>query len=103
MPTPVNIVAAGNTYNPCLLLLQGKGYQLQAEESGERVLWMARKDDNSFLAYSPPELLGLVILGESFGAEWNRQQPNLLGEVLEQASEDQDGWLGPPHGDHPVP
>jgi hypothetical protein len=88
MPPAVNIVAAGNTYNPCLLLLQRKGYQLYAEESGERLLWMASKDDSSFLAYSPPELLGVVVLGEIFGQEWNQQKPNLLGEVLENASEE---------------
>jgi hypothetical protein len=87
MKTPVNIVAAGNTHNPCLLLLKRKGYQLQAEESGGQVLWTAGKDDNTYLAYSPPELLGIVILGESLGNEWNQQQPNLISDILGEASE----------------
>ena len=87
MEAPVSLVAAGNTYNPCLLLLQGKGYQLRAEESGERVLWMASKEGHSFLAYSPPELLGIVVLWENLGSGWNQQHPNLIGEILDQASD----------------
>lgn len=88
MTTPITIIAAGNTYNSCLLILRSKGYELHAEESDERLTWMASKDGNSFLAYSPPELLGIVTLGESLGNDWNQQQPNLLGEVLENASEE---------------
>jgi hypothetical protein len=83
----VNLVAAGNTYNPSLLLLQQKGYQLQAEESGKGVLWTAFMGEDSFLAYSPPELLGIVVLWESFGQDWNQQEPNLLGDLLGSDSE----------------
>jgi len=75
------LIAAGNTYNPCLLLLRDKGYQLSAEESGERLLWNASRDNHSFTAYSPPELLGIVVLWENFGDHWNRQDPNLIGEL----------------------
>jgi len=82
-----NLVAAGNTYNPCLLLLRDKGYQLSAEESGERLLWNARKGDHAFMAYSPPELLGIVVLWESFGEDWNKQYPNLIGELCEHAAD----------------
>ena len=82
-----NLVAAGNTYNPSLLLLRQKGYQLQAEESGEKVFWRAFKGEDSFLAYSPPELLGIVMLWETFGRDWNQQEPNLLGDLLGSASE----------------
>lgn len=82
-----SIVAAGNTYNPCLLILRGKGYELSAEESGERLLWNAKKDSHSFMGYSPPELLGIVVLWESYGTNWNQQRPDLIGEITENASE----------------
>src|SRR5215469_8364167 len=61
------IVAAGNTYNPCLLVLRQKGYLLSAEEGGELTLWEAKKDGLSFAGLSPPELLGIVALWERFG------------------------------------
>lgn len=86
MREPTSLVAAGNTYNPCLLLLRDKGYHLWAEESDDRMLWNASKNEHQFMAYSPPELLGIVVLWESFGEGWNQQHPNLIGEVLEHAS-----------------
>jgi hypothetical protein len=87
MKEPMSLVAAGNTYNPCLLILRSKGYELWAEESNERLLWNASKDGNFFMAYSPPELLGIVVLWESYGTNWNQQRPNLIAEVTENASE----------------
>jgi hypothetical protein len=84
METPTSLVAAGNTYNPCLLILRDRGYRLWAEESGERLLWNASKDGHCFAGYSPPELLGIVVLWECFGDEWNRQRPDLLGEVTNE-------------------
>jgi hypothetical protein len=76
-----SLVASGNTYNPCLIVLREKGYELWLEKGDERSLWCARKDGQSFLAYSGPELLGLVALWEHFGEDWNRQQPDVLDEL----------------------
>jgi hypothetical protein len=87
MLVPTSVVAAGNTYNPCLLILKNKGYRLWAEDSGERLLWHASKDGHSFMGYSPPELLGIVVLWESFGQNWNQQRPDLIGELTERAFE----------------
>lgn len=87
MTEPVRIVAAGNTYNPCLLILRSMGYKLWAEESNERLLWNADKDGHSFTGYSPPELLGIVVLWESYGSNWNQQRPDLIGEITENAVE----------------
>ena len=84
MTEPVSIVAAGNTYNSCLLLLRSKGYQLGAEESGKGMIWTASGGNCHFVAYSPPELLGIVVMWENFGNEWNQQHPNLIGEITEQ-------------------
>jgi hypothetical protein len=75
------IVAAGNTYNPCLLILKEKGYSLWAENAKDQVIWNARNDDREFSGYSPPELLGIVVLWETLREGWNQQSPNVLGEI----------------------
>ncbi len=86
----MDLVAWGNTYNPSLLVLRQKGYQLRAETAsdGKNVLWTALKDEDSFSAHSPPELLGIVVLWETFGADWNQQAPNLLAELLNSTNDD---------------
>lgn len=62
-----SLVASGNTYNPCLIVLRNKGYDLWLEKGENGSLWCAKKGGQSYLAYSPPELLGLVVLWESLG------------------------------------
>ena len=52
-----SLVASGNTYNPSLIVLRQKGYDLWLEKAEDGSLWCARKGDQSFLAYSGPELL----------------------------------------------
>jgi hypothetical protein len=75
---PCRIVAVGNTYNPCLIVLRSMGYKLCAEGVG---LWTASKDGSSFTGASPPELLGVVTLWENLGDQWNQQDPDILGEI----------------------
>jgi hypothetical protein len=75
------LVAAGNTYNPSLIILRSEGYDLALEEGEDRLLWIARKGNCQFLAYSGPELLGLVVLWEHLGENWNRQTPDIIGEL----------------------
>lgn len=65
-------------------MLRSKGYELWLEKAENGSLWNARKNGRSFLAYSGPELLGLVTLWECLGDDWNRQQPDVLGELFEQ-------------------
>jgi hypothetical protein len=79
-----SLVASGNTYNPSLIMLRDKGYELWLEKGDEGSLWCARKGEQSFLAYSGPELLGLVILWEHLGGNWNQQQPDLYGELIDR-------------------
>lgn len=82
--TQTSLVASGNTYNPSLIVLRNKGYDLWLEKGENGSLWCARKEEHSFSAYSSPELLGLVTLWECLGNDWNRQQPDVLGELFER-------------------
>jgi hypothetical protein len=79
-----SLVASGNTYNPSLIVLRDKGYELWLEKGDEGSLWCARKGEQSFMAYSGPELLGLVVLWEHLGENWNQQQPDLYGELVDR-------------------
>jgi hypothetical protein len=81
MKPSISLIAAGNTYNPCLVVLKNKGYDVSIEEGEETLLWVATSNRNTFSAYSPPELLGIVCLWESFGENWNVQEPDILGEI----------------------
>jgi hypothetical protein len=49
----VSLVAAGNTYTPCLVVLREKGYHLWIEACGEDCDWLANKDGREFLATYP--------------------------------------------------
>jgi hypothetical protein len=79
-----SLVASGNTYNPSLIILREKGYDLWLERGEDGSLWCAKKGGQSFLAYSGPELLGLVGLWEHLGEDWNQQTPNIYGELIDR-------------------
>jgi hypothetical protein len=83
MQVQSSLVASGNTYNPSLLVLRQKGYELWLERGENASLWCARKGDRSFLAYTGPELLGLVVLWEQLGENWNQQTPDIYSELVE--------------------
>jgi hypothetical protein len=82
--TRFSLVASGNTYNPSLIVLRDKGYELWLEAGEHGTLWCAKKGRQSFLAYSGPELLGLVALWEHLGENWNQQQPDVYSELSEK-------------------
>ena len=80
-----SLVASGNTYNPSLIVLRDKGYDLWLEKADDgSSLWCARKGDQRFLAYSGPELLGLVALWEHLGENWNQQNPDIYVELIDR-------------------
>jgi len=79
-----SLVASGNTYNPSLIVLRDKGYELWLERGADGTLWCARKGDQNFLAYSGPELLGLVVLWEHLGENWNQQSPEVYSELIDR-------------------
>ena len=85
MEHSLSIHAAGNTWNPCLVILSERGYELSVEGGDDEdasLVWTAIKGERRFSGYSPPELLGIVTLGERFGHDWNVQKPSVLREVL---------------------
>ena len=79
-----SLVASGNTYNPSLIVLRDKGYDLRLENGDNGTLWCAQKAQHRFLAYSGPELLGLVVLWEYLGETWNQQSPDIYGELIDR-------------------
>lgn len=81
------LVASGNTYNPSLIVLRDKGYELWLEHGESGSLWCAKKGGQSFLAYSGPELLGLVTLWEHLGENWNQQTPDIYNKLLDKIEE----------------
>jgi hypothetical protein len=81
------LVASGNTYNPSLIVLRNRGYELWLEKCDDASLWCARKGSQTFLAYTGPELLGLVTLWEELGNNWNQQKPDIYAELLEKVEE----------------
>ncbi len=82
------ISAAGNTNNPCLLILREKGYRLWLEPMEQGSLWCAEKDGVGFMGHSGPELLGIATLWERYGEEWNRQAPDIYSELIDEMDDD---------------
>lgn len=89
MDTPESrgISAAGNTNNPCLLILRDAGYDLWLEPTERGSLWCASKDGVGFMGHSGAELLGIVTLWERFGENWNQQEPDVLSELFDAMEE----------------
>ncbi len=46
-----------------------------------------KKDGHSFLAYTGPELLGLVVLWEHLGNNWNQQKPDIYSDLIDKMEE----------------
>jgi len=91
MDVEYSVVAAGNTCNPCLLVLKDKGYRLWIKKAKDGdTLWFAEKNGVALLAYSSQELLGLAALSEHFGRDWNRQDPNVLDALYDTLEADSD-------------
>ena len=71
----MKIVAAGNTEIPAILALEKKGAQVA---SGNEVnLWSAKYLNNTYIAESPLELLGLIEMHTARGAEWKATDSEL--------------------------
>ena len=64
----MKLAAAGNTEIPALLVLEKKGAEITCEKDSN--LWTAVYQQNTFVAESPLELLGLIEMYSVRGAEW---------------------------------
>jgi hypothetical protein len=73
------------THNPALILLKEKGYELSiiSEEASHSCVYVAVAAGRRFAADSGAELLGLVTIWEHFGEDWNRQEPDIMDEIIE--------------------
>ena len=92
MDDQLTIIAAGATSNPCLLLLDKKGYELFIQERDDkRCFYIAVKDKRRFVGDSAPEALGLVIMWEEMGDDWYEKLSD-LPEIIpdEIGPEDED-------------
>lgn len=87
-----------NVWNTCLLILRQRGYRLWLEgrydsEGMFNILgWMAEKNDYTFHADNPIELLGLTAIyefkqpvGEPEDYWWSLEGPDIYSELLENA------------------
>lgn len=91
-----SICSAVSTDNPCLLLLRSKNYALRiiCNESSDGQIschYIAEKGDWRFAGNSGPELLGLVILGETYGENWNQQEPDIMPEIIVHTTDESIG------------
>ena len=67
-----------NTFNPSLDIIIDLGYVVRCVKTADDRLafgeWQATKDECVITAFSPPELLGLVMIYETYGMQWSSQQ-----------------------------
>lgn len=80
----MKIAHAGNTENPAILVLLSKGYTITCRlypnfefpdepKASPEVELVAEKDGNTYMAFDGPALLGLVMIGELRGPDWQTQ------------------------------
>jgi hypothetical protein len=90
MKEKFRLADAMNTYNPALLVLQERGYKIWlelSEDESELGTWWASKDEADFAAFDPLRLLGLVIIWEQRGVQWERKinEEKLYDKCLAEA------------------
>lgn len=66
----MKLASAGNVVVPAYLVLLAKGYAVEREAIDDREVWRASKGADEFIADSPLELLGVVVVSEERGADW---------------------------------
>lgn len=73
---------AMNTYNPALEVIQNKGFKISIVDYEENFDWKAYNDKNEFIASDPLRLLGLIIIYENMGENWNDFKENHYDKIL---------------------
>lgn len=74
----MNLRIAMNTFTPALHSLKNMGYDVVCEEDKDSECnnWNAKKDNLLISATNPVELLGLVIIAETYGKDWHKFNMN---------------------------
>ena len=73
---------AMNTYNPAIEVIQNKGFKISIVDYEENFDWKAYNDKNEFIASDPLRLLGLIIIYENKGENWNDFKENHYDKIL---------------------
>lgn len=74
MSPKIRIAHAGNVLVPAYLALKQKGFNVRWERSyinPEQETWYAEDETREFIAEDPVALLGLVLMHEVRGDDWN--------------------------------
>ncbi len=77
----MQLIAAGNTVIPAILLIRQMGYTLKINKG--KSYCIAKKDDNSFSGEDPLIILGLIKLYEMKGENWMASD-NEIEKVLKE-------------------
>jgi hypothetical protein len=81
----LNLSSYLNVYNTCLVILRRRGFVLAYDRTNDS--WSAQKDEYSFRADNPIELLGLTTIFEEIQPQdrneywWMLREPNILAEL----------------------
>lgn len=71
-----------NTYNPALGLIIDRGYKIVIIDKDDSFDWVAKSDENEFIASDPLRLLALILLKEEKQELWNIYERNFYDEIL---------------------
>jgi hypothetical protein len=66
----MKLATAGNVMVPAILLLEERGYVVDADRRATSWQWSARRGDVELLGDDPIALLGLATLAEARGEAW---------------------------------
>ncbi|NDV60550.1 hypothetical protein [Bacteroides sp. 519] len=84
----MKLAEAMNTYNPALLEIKRRGYEISLEltEDGLTIsTWKAMRNNIEVFGFNPLSLLGLIVIADQYGENWRQVDTgNLYDEILEQ-------------------
>ncbi|MCL1994512.1 MAG: hypothetical protein FWG66_16330 [Spirochaetes bacterium] len=83
----MKLAEAMNTYNPALFEVEKMGYKISLELTDDELeisAWKAVKNDVRISGFNPLSLLGLVVIAERYGENWNKiDTGDLYDKMLE--------------------
>lgn len=84
----MKLAEAMNTYNPALLEIKRRGYEISLELTDDGLTistWKAMKNNIEVFGFNPLSLLGLIVIADQYGENWRQVDTgNLYDEILEQ-------------------